>query len=521
MAETDETAPLSRPDPEIQTWKIPTNGIALRLFLTCWLIYSVHFATNIVREIYPALALGDHLSFRLDEYAGLHPDIFEKPGYGWHINNNPGVSFVAAVPYTIFRPGINWVVERTNQARVSAGQTEPPQYASPWPLARQFYTEAWRRGYDVKFAMAAMVMQMLCMAPVSAFSAVVIFYVMRSIFRVDRTALCLALLYAFGTPVFFRTGTLNQNLMLGLISFFGFIILWNPDGIINLHSHWRYLLAGLAGGMAVLFDYSGVVFLVGLFIYGIVKGHQSNPKEVIPRLTGFFIIGALLPILLLWYYQWQSFGNPFLPAQYWMPDTSYSDFGYQGFGLPQPGLLVYLLLDTRYGLFTTSPLILLGFAAPFVNRGSKRRFPGLEMNFIIGLFLGLLIFSSANNFAYLQFNTGLRYLAPLIPFLFILVSITLMRLPRWIVSAIVIVSVFQSWSMAMYRDVEQTSGVLNPVIRTMREGINFPVLETIDRFGGAYNDLMPVGISSLGIISAVLIFLFLLWSPLLLKKTQH
>ena len=138
MAETDEIAPLSRPDPEIQTWKIPTNGIALRLFLTCWLIYSVHFATNIVREIYPALALGDHLSFRLDEYAGLHPDIFEKPGYGWHINNNPGVSFVAAIPYTILRPGINWVVERINQARVIAGQTEPPQYASPWPLARRF-----------------------------------------------------------------------------------------------------------------------------------------------------------------------------------------------------------------------------------------------------------------------------------------------------------------------------------------------------------------------------------------------
>ena len=55
----------------------------------------------------------------------------------------------------------------------------------------------------------------------------------------------------------------------------------DPDGIINLHNRWRYLLAGLAGGMAVLFDYSGVVFLVGLFIYGIVKGYQSNPKEVI------------------------------------------------------------------------------------------------------------------------------------------------------------------------------------------------------------------------------------------------
>ena len=78
-----------------------SKGIAVRLFISCWLIYGLHFATNIVREIYPAIALGDALTFRLDEYARLHPDIFEKPGYGWHINNNPGVSFFAAIPYAV------------------------------------------------------------------------------------------------------------------------------------------------------------------------------------------------------------------------------------------------------------------------------------------------------------------------------------------------------------------------------------------------------------------------------------
>jgi hypothetical protein len=57
------------------------------------------------------LALGDHLSFRVDEYAGMHPDIFEKVGYGWHIANNPGVSTVAAIPYAIARPVIDPIVE--------------------------------------------------------------------------------------------------------------------------------------------------------------------------------------------------------------------------------------------------------------------------------------------------------------------------------------------------------------------------------------------------------------------------
>jgi len=88
-----------------------SRSTAIRLFLTCWIIYGLHFATNIVREIYPALALGDHLSFRVDEYAGMHPDVFERIGYSWHTANNPGVWIVAAIPYAIARPVIDPIVE--------------------------------------------------------------------------------------------------------------------------------------------------------------------------------------------------------------------------------------------------------------------------------------------------------------------------------------------------------------------------------------------------------------------------
>jgi len=74
------------------------KSIAIRLFLTCWIIYCLHFATNTVREIYPALSLGDHFSFDVSEYLGLHSDIFELPGKGAFINNNPGASILGALP---------------------------------------------------------------------------------------------------------------------------------------------------------------------------------------------------------------------------------------------------------------------------------------------------------------------------------------------------------------------------------------------------------------------------------------
>ena len=221
-----------------------------KLFATCWIVYALHFATNIVREIYPALAMGDHFSFRVDEYAHMHPDLFEKPGYGWHIGNNPGASMVAAMPYALARPAIDAIVRRVQQSRAASGATGPVAYDSPWPMAREFYAEAWRRGFDVKFGLGAFVMQAFCMAPSSALGVVVMFSVLRRLFGSDTTALWLSLLYAFGTPVFFRTGYLNQNLMLGHIAFMGFVALWNPGRIVAWSTRTRYLLAGLAGGVA-------------------------------------------------------------------------------------------------------------------------------------------------------------------------------------------------------------------------------------------------------------------------------
>ena len=160
----------------------------------------------------------------------MHPDLFEKKGYGWHIGNNPGASMLAAIPYALARPVIDPIVKRVQQNRAATGLTEPPSYNSPFPMQREFYKEAWRRGFDIKFGLAAFVMQVFCMAPLSALGVVVMFFVLRRMFESDGTALWLSLLYAFGTPVFFRTGFLNQNMMLGHIAFMGFVAMWNPGG---------------------------------------------------------------------------------------------------------------------------------------------------------------------------------------------------------------------------------------------------------------------------------------------------
>ncbi len=492
-------------------WRFSTRGIVIRLFLTCWLVYSIHFASNTVREIYLALSIGDHFSFKVDEYANMHPDLFEKEGYGWHIGSNPGVSMLAAVPYAMSRPLIGRIVERVNHKRKMSGLIEPPAYNSPWPMAREFFRESWLRGYDIKFGLAAFVMQTMCMAPSSALGVVAIFYLLRHLFRSDKTALWLALLYAFGTPVFFRTGYLNHNLMLGHIAFIGFMAMWNPGESFRWSTKTRYFLGGFAGGTALLFDYSGVVFLLGLFIYAIAKMLTTIKFTDAFRYGCWYVLGTIGPVFLLWFYQWKSFGHPFYPGQHWMPPVEWITLGYQGYSLPKLELLLSLAFDYRYGFFASSPLMLLAILSPFFNRGANRTIQNLELIFLLCLFATLLIFFSGVNYTRLQFNTGIRYMTPIFPFMFVLVGIVLVRLPRLIIYIVAVLSFIESWCLAMYRDVESGLGLLNPILSVLRGGLELPIHTVISRMGDTYGSFLPKIASPLPLFVLTAIILYCMW----------
>ena len=457
---------------------MPHRGIAVRLFATCWLVYGLFFATEVVREHYLAVAIGDHLSFRVDEYRGLHPDLFEKEGYGWHTGSNPGASMIAAIPYAVFRPLIETISGRVQRARQARGQIEPPAYETEWPRARAFYAEAWRRGMDVKLGLAALVTQIFCMAPLSALAVVLMFLVLRWVFDSDRTAFWLALLYAFGTPAFLRSGFLNQNLLLGHAAFLGFIVLWNP---MRWSWSWerRAVLAGLSAGLCVLLDYSGVVALAGLFLYGLLKRRSEGSSRDSLRAGFFFVLGTLGPILLLWFYQWKSFGHPFLPGQHWMPPVQWSELGYQGYGVPQLELLIALAIDHRFGIFTSCPLFLLALAYPFLRRRFRHDLPATEAVVAFLLFLGFWVFFSGSNYTRLQYNTGIRYMAATFPFLFLPSAVVLVWLPTLGAYFASLLSLLVNISLAMVREVERALGVLDPVLRTLVGGFMLPVLHTL------------------------------------------
>jgi len=490
--------------------------IGWRLFFTCWIVFSLHYATDIVREHYPAVALGDHLSFNLEGYCGLHPDLFELPDKGCHIGNNPGVSMLAAIPYAAARPLIEAVNRRVLASRAAAGDTVPPAYNTPGPNSRRFYAEAWRRGVDVKLELAAFVMQVFCMAPSSALGVVLIYLGLLFTIRSVRASMWLALAYAFATPVMFRTGFLNHNLMLGHIAFGGFLLLWNPWQGDRLSLRARQVLCGLAGGLAILFDYSGVIFLAGLGVYAVVKQWRATGNDwgEAFRAGVWYTLGALGPILLLWFYQYEAFGNPFLPGQSWMPPVEWIDLGYKGYQFPPvPHLLWTLLFDYRYGLFVSAPLLLLALASPFVNRGLARRVPVMELATLLALSGAMWLFFGGNNYTRLQFNTGVRYLSCLFPFLFLPAALVLARMRPATAYVWVMIGLSVAWPLAMYRKVQAPTGILDPILRTFSAGFTLPSLRRLSETTGQYGDFFIHGVSPLPLFALTGAILYWIWSP--------
>ena len=481
-----------------------------RIFVTCWLIFSLHFASNTVRELYPALSLGDHFSLRVDEYANLHPDLFEKPGYGWHINSNPGASMLAAIPYALVRPVVDRVVAGANLSRAAKGIDQAPVYDSPWPMARAFYQQAWLRGLDLKFGLGALVSQSLCMAPLSALIVVLMFSLLKQLPATQRAALPLALLFAFGTPLFYRTGTLNHNLLLGHFAFAGFVVLWNPSAWVKWSDTQRALAAGVAAGSGILMDYSGVVPAVTLGLYMLHKMRSAQAAFQ-------FALGALGPLSLLWLAQWQSFGHPFYPAQHWMPAVAFSDQGYHGVALPKLDLLWQNGFDYRFGLFTSAPILLLALAAPWLRRQRiASRLEAPELVFIFASVAGLWLFASAVQFGRLQFNTGVRYMAPAFALLFVPAALALMQLspmPRGLLAA---AAVTQAWCMAMYRDVERGLGLGEPVLQVFTGGLQLPFLTVLSRMSAQYGSFFQQPALPLLIFLFTAAFLYaMIWRPYL------
>ena len=171
-----------------------------------------------------------------------------------------------------------------------------------------------------------------------------------------------------------------------------------------------------------------------------------------------------------------------------MPPQIYSDVGYQGIRWPSGELFWMFLFDYRFGLFVISPILFLAFCTPVLSYFKKNIVPFREMVFILCFFTAFVIFFSFIEYTKLQWVTGIRYLVPVIPFLFLLTTAVLIRMPKIIYYGIIVATIGVSWSMSMARrgvGVPEES-MLKSIETVMSEGPQLPWLNTLSKMSVQY-----------------------------------
>lgn len=489
------------------------NAVTWRLFVTAWVLFSLHFATDIAREYYPAFSLAERGTLRVDPYLGLHPDLFDIPDRGAFMNNNPGTSIPAALPYLLSRPIVDPLVARVRAQREASGEELSTDYENSTPNRRKFFKQVREQGLDVRFGLASGIIHVGYFAPLSALAVVVMRSVLLRMGFSAGWALGLSLLYGFGTPVFFRSAFINQNLTIAHLALFSFACLYRPEGESPRPA--SLVAAGLLAGYCLFVDYSGLIPIVVLGPYALAKLiAEHGPVDGLKR-SAPFIAGGVAGCSLLLIYQAWAFGHPIFPAQHYMPATEFSGDGWNGLHLPAPDLLFMNLFDLRYGLFTSGTCLLLAFGAPFVRGNQAPRLGKRELALCFGMFIGIWLFASSVAFARLQWNTGVRYLLPAAPFLFMASATVWARLPRQWLGLLAALALTQAWCHAMVRGTP-----IESIATALLGGPSLPWLTVLGKMGDQYLPFLARGGPN-PILLILLVGLALMWLWWPLMKTAR
>jgi hypothetical protein len=480
------------------------RDLARRLVASLWIVLALHFATNISRELYPALALAEHGTLAVNEYTGLHPDIFVAPSGRAFINNNPGASVIAAVPLVVARPLLSAAEAAGKRRQAAATGPTSAVYDDPRPNRQRFFREARERGLDLKFGVAAAASAVGVMAPLTALLGGLMFVALRHVGLTPSRAAMYGALSVVATPVFFRAAYLNHNHLLGVAVFAAFVLLWQARPTAR-----TLAVAGLLAGLGVTMDYSAVVpaaFLGWWALFETPRAPAAGANDIASRAL-WFGLGAAGPLLALLAYQWWAFGSPLTVPQSLMPPTEYSVYGYSGMSLPQPDLIAANLFDLRFGLFAFAPVLLLAIPGLWLMPPTwlSRR----QTLVIAAFFVAFLLFCSANQFARLQWNTGLRYLLPLVPFCFLYAVPVLERLPALARRWLLVGAVAQAWALAMARE-----SVPDSLLRVFVGGPELPWLTVIGKTAPQYVPFLEGSPSPLPVLAVGAAAVAAIWWPL-------
>ena len=113
------------------------------------------FATNFVREHYPALSLVEDGSYQLDKYHELHSDIFEHARPLVHQQQRRDVRHRARSRCSRSSRVLSSLEERSKAALAKSGGSVDTGFDTRHPNRERFYRLSRQNGWELKFGAVA------------------------------------------------------------------------------------------------------------------------------------------------------------------------------------------------------------------------------------------------------------------------------------------------------------------------------------------------------------------------------
>jgi hypothetical protein len=170
-------------------------------------------------------------------------------------------------------------------------------------------------------------------------------------------------------------------------------------------------IAGFSCAAITALEYPGAIVSAIIAVYALFCIRRW------PKLIAF-AIGGLVPTLMVMHFQWAAFDSPFRPGHLWVEEASLGTKHWEGlYGLValDPEAMVRLLFDPAFGLFPTTPLLVLcvpGFV--MLVRDRTQRLDALFA--LAAVLVTYFVICGMNNWRG-GWTIGPRYLATIYPFL--------------------------------------------------------------------------------------------------------
>jgi hypothetical protein len=223
----------------------------------------------------------------------------------------------------------------------------------------------------------------------------------------------------------------------------------------------------------------------------------------------WYLAGAAAPVLYLLYWQWACYGNPWLPGQFYLPKELLKGL-YEtevGIGPPKASITWALLFDPLYGLLVFAPVFALALYHFALLRRGESRLPKHVTIFTWAFFAAMMLFLSCIYYTMRhQWVDGVRYIVPVVPFLFLLVAEVMARIPRAVAWTVGILAVVEMWCLAMVREYP-----LECIRRVFITGPELPWLTTLIKTAAQYAPSLENGASPFGLFLATGLVIWAMW----------